>query len=125
MIKKQFTKGGKIDLNGMTISTARESNSGNAHCGLIFPKVKALNVTVKVYIYSKNIGGSENRGYVTSNGKTVQNGTVRVGYSAGSVRENTFTITDGRIMESIGFAYDPQKGIVQVSVIFNQVEMVE
>ena len=125
MIKKQFTKGGKIDLNGMTISTARESNSGSAHCGLIFPKVKALNVTVKVYIYTKDISGSENRGYVTSNGKTTQNGTASVRYSRGSVTENTFTITDGRIMESIGFAYDPQKGIVQMSVIFNQVEMVE
>ena len=104
MIKKQFTQGGGIDLNGMTVT----AQSGTQNCmGFAFPKIKTLaSLTFNIHWYGYSLGsssgGSDSKYWYIGDGNT----RTQMGYVSCSWRKNqwggrSLTVPAGRTFSQI------------------------
>lgn len=131
MIKKQFTKSGGVDLNGMTISSQNAGTS--VRSGMCFPKIKTnspLTFTFRYYGYTSSdieVGGPTSARCFIGDGNTTTslfNGTI--GWRKNSWGSRRFTVPAGTTFSCI-YAGDGGKHLRRCyfTVTFNDVEMID
>lgn len=120
MIKRQFTNGGGMNLNGQTFISRSSSALLNESAGMFFPKVKANNVSITFHVNS-DISGAAELNFCTFNGNSRSSWLVYAQYK----QDTTVNITDGRIMNGFYVGGIDYAAITQVRITFNDVENVE